>query len=223
MAYRAFSTLSAKVSASTPGCPYPLVVQYIRDAAIRVCERALVWRYEQPSFALTPGQYQYSFNKPADTQVHAVLKASLNDSPLEVLTLDAARELYPQWPITSTAPQDIEENGTEPRSLTQVDTYRYVVLPAPDAAKTYNLRMIYALKPTRSALEMDEYVFDEYETPIMHHALQNLLVMPKTEWSDRELASYHAKQFLFTLNEARAQANLGVFRGSMSVRFPPFA
>lgn len=223
MAYRSFSTLSAKVSASVPGCPYPLVVQHIRDAAIRVCERALVWRYEQPAFNLTPGQYQYSFNKPDDTQVQAVLSATLNDSPMEILTLDDARNLYPAWPILSTTSTAIEENGTEPRSLAQVDTYRYVVLPAPDAAKTYSLRMIYALKPTRSALEMDESVFDEYELPIMHCALQNLLVMPKTEWSDRELASYHAKQFIFTLNESRAQANLGVFRGTLAVRFPRFA
>jgi hypothetical protein len=223
MASRSFSTLSAKVSASVPGCPYPLVVQYIRDAAIRVCERALVWRYEQPAFNLTPGQYQYAFNKPADTQVHAVLMATLNNSPLEILTLDDARNLYPAWPILSTTSTEIEENGTEPRSVAQVDTYRYVVLPAPDAEATYSLRMIYALKPSRNALEMDESVFDEYELPIMHGALQNLLVMPKTDWSDRELATYHAKQFLFTMNEARAQANLGVFRGSLSVRFPPFA
>lgn len=223
MTNRAFSTLSAKVSASVPGCPYPLVVQYIRDAAIRVCERALVWRYEQATFALTPGQYSYSFNKPDDTQVHAVLSATLNDSALEVLTLDDARALYPQWPVYSTTSVDIAENGTEPRSVAQVDTYRYVVLPAPDAAKTYTLRMIYALKPTRSALEMDERVLDEYELPIIHGALQNLLVMPKTEWSDLKLATYHAKQFIFTLNEARAQANLGVFRGSLAVRFPPFA
>lgn len=223
MASRPFSTLSAKVSASVPGCPYPLVVQYIRDAAIRVCERALVWRYEQPAFNLTPGAYQYSFNKPDDTQVQAVLSATLNNSPLEILTLDNATKLYPSWPILSTTSTAIAENGTEPRSLAQVDTYRYVVLPAPDAAVTYSLRMIYALKPSRSALEMDESVFNEYELPIMHSALQNLLVMPKTEWSDRELATYHAKQFIFTLNEARAQANLGVFRGTLSVRFPPFA
>jgi len=223
MATRPFSTLSAKVSASVPGCPYPLVVQYIRDAAIRVCERALVWRYEQPAFSLTPGVYQYSFNKPDDTQVQAVLSATLNDTPLEILTLDNATKLYPKWPILSTTSTAIAENGTEPRSLAQVDTYRYVVLPAPDAAVAYSLRMIYALKPSRSALEMEESVFNEYELPILHSALQNLLVMPKTEWADRELATYHAKQFVFTMGEARAQANLGVFRGTMSVRFPPFA
>jgi hypothetical protein len=221
MTSRAFSTLSAKVSASAPGCPYPVIVQHIRDAAIRVCERALVWRYEQPAFTLTPGVYQYSFAKPDATQVHTVFHATLDDSPLEILTLDDARKVYPAWPITLAGPA-ITTDGSQPMSVAQVDTYRYVVLPAPDAGP-YSLRMIYALKPSRDAEEMDQYVFDEYETPIMHHALQTLLVMPGTAWSDRELATYHAKQFMFTLNEARAQANLGVFRGSLSVRFPPFA
>ena len=221
MTSRAFSTLSAKVSASVPGCPYPLVVQHIRDAAIRVCERALVWRYEQPAFSLVPGVYQYSFAKPDATQVHTVFHATINDAPLEILTLDDARVVYPAWPITLTGPA-ITAEGSEPMSVAQVDTYRYVVLPAPDSG-AYSLRMIYALKPSRDADEMDQDVFDEYETVIMHHALQTLLVMPKVEWADRELATYHAKQFMFTLNEARAQANLGVFRGSLSVRFPPFA
>lgn len=223
MTSRAFSTLSAKVSASVPGCPYPLLVQYVRDAAIRVCERALVWRYEQPAFNLTPGVYQYSFNKPDDTLVHSVLLATLNDSALEVLTLDAATKLYPKWPILSTTSTTIAENGTEPRSLAQVDVHRYVVLPAPDASKTYSIRMIYALKPSRSALEMDEAVFDEYELPILHYALQTLLAIPQVQWADKALATYHAKQFLFTLTEARAQSNLGVFRGTLAMRFPPFA
>jgi hypothetical protein len=223
MTTRAFSTLSARVSASAPGCPYPLVVQHIRDAAIQVCERTLAWRYEQSSFNLTPGQYQYSFNKPSDTQVQAVMLVTMNGSPLEVLTLDDARNLYPEWPITSTTPTAIQENGSQPRSLAQVNTYQYVVLPAPDAEDTYAVRMIYALKPSRDALEMDADVFDQYEEPIFHRALMTLVVMPKVDWADRELAVYHAKRYMFTMTEARAQANLGVFRGSMSVRFPPFA
>ena len=223
MTTRAFSTLSARISASAPGCPHPLLVQHIRDAAIHVCERTLAWRYEQPGFNLIPGQYQYSFNKPSDTQVQAVLFATMNGSSLEVLTLDDARSVYPEWPTNSTTPTAIQENGSQPRSLAQVNTYQYVVLPAPDAEDTYAMRMIYALKPSRDTLEMDADVFDQYEESIYHRTLMTLVVMPKVDWTDRELAVYHAKRYAFTLAEARAQANLGVFRGSMSVRFPPFA
>ena len=42
----------------------------------------------------------------------------------------------------------------------------------------------------------------------MHGALQHLLVLPDRAWSDRELASYHAKQFIFKLQERRATTTL---------------
>jgi hypothetical protein len=85
------------------------------------------------------------------------------------------------------------------------------------------MRMIYALKPSRTATEMDETIFNDLEEVIMHGALQHLLVLPNTNWSDRELASYHAKQFISQVTERRARANLGNSRGSLSVQLPGFA
>lgn len=200
-----------------------MLIQYIRDAAIRVCERTLAWRYEQPTFALTAGKYKYEFNKPDDTEVQALLLVTLNDSPLEVLELTQAAQLYPKWAVTSTTPTAIAENGSEPRSITQVNPSEFILLPAPDAAKTYTVRMIYALRPSRTSVEMDEAVFNRLERPIMHYALQQLLVLPQVGWSDRVLAEYHARQFLASVTEARAQANLNVTRAPMSVKFPHFA
>jgi hypothetical protein len=63
---------------------------------------------------------------------------------------------------------------------------------------------------------------DELEDVIMHNALQHLLVLPNTNWSDRELAAYHAKQFIFHLSERRARANLGNVRGVMTARMQRF-
>ena len=54
-------------------------------------------------------------------------------------------------------------------------------------------------------------------------ALQQLLVLPEKSWSDRELAAYHAKQFLFKLSERRARTNLGAARASMSIQMRPLA
>jgi hypothetical protein len=83
--------------------------------------------------------------------------------------------------------------------------------------------MIVALKPLRDADGMDKSAFDDLENVIMHGALQHLLVLPDRNWTDRELASYHAKQFAFKLSERRARANLGAARASMSVQMRPFA
>lgn len=223
MPTRMFSTLAPKVNASAPGCPYPLVVEAIRDAAIRVCERTLAWRYEQPPLTLTPGRAEYKFASPVDTVVQAVFSASLNDSPLVAQSLDAATERYPRWPVTTTDPDEIAGQGSEPRAITQVGTGSFVVLPAPDAERPYELRLVYALKPSRDATGMDEVVFNEYEDAVYHNALQHLLVMPGVEWSDRELATYHARQYLLAVTSARAQANLTPFRATLHARAPRFA
>jgi hypothetical protein len=241
---------------SVPGCPQPLVVQHIRDAAIRVCERTLAWRYAQPKFQLLPGVFDYEYQKPVDTEVHAVFRMLVNDSPLEVLTLEQALDAYPEWadiysgedpsvvwsltPPSYTGsdvydeteynpgsafvlPDAIVAAAAQPRSMTQLTPDRYLVLPLPDGEDTYMVRMFYALKPTRTAAGMDQTILNELEEPIVHSALQQLLVMPGVAWSDRELASYHAKQALFTLTERRARANLMNTRGTVTVRFPNFA
>jgi hypothetical protein len=119
-------------------------------------------------------------------------------------------------------PQEIIDGAGTPTLVTQVTPDQYVVLPLPDDMQ-YKMRMFYALKPKRSATGMNEVAFDDLEDVITHGALQHLLVLPQVNWSDRELASYHAKQYLFHISERRARANLGNSRASMSVRMQPFA
>ena len=83
--------------------------------------------------------------------------------------------------------------------------------------------MIVCLKPLRTATKMNKTFLDELENVIMHGALQHLLVLPDRTFSDRELASYHAKQFAYKLSERRARTNLGVGKASMRVQAQKFA
>jgi NAD(P)H-dependent flavin oxidoreductase YrpB (nitropropane dioxygenase family) len=115
------------------------------------------------------------------------------------------------------------ENASQPRAVTQLTPDRFVVLPLPDSDRLYTLRLIYALKPKRSALGMPAFLMDELEDVVFHGALQELLVQPNEAWKDRELAAYHAKQFLSHVTERRARANMGNARGSMTVQMRPFA
>ena len=256
MATRTFASLVPRLSPSVPGCPQYTKVQYIREAAIRVCERTLLWRYTQPTFSLLPGVHEYIYTKPAGTDVHVLFDAMVNNCPLTKLTLEQALFQYPAWadfysgedpsvlwsetPSGSYNSSEYDEglfNGNglfvlpaavvadaaEPRSITQLTPDKYVVLPLPDGAKTYTMRMFYALKPSRTADGMNEVVFNELEEAILHSALQHLLVLPSVAWSDRELAAYHAKQFLREMVERRARANLGNMRGTMRATAPKFA
>lgn len=252
MSTRTFESLVYKVSPSAPGCPQPTIVQYIRDAAIRTCERSLYWRYQIPVFNLSPGVPRYVFNKPADTDVHAIFEALVNCNPLDRVTLEQAIYRYPCWAdlFNGVSPDDIFgpggyngvqynqvpyngssgvnfpdealEGARDPLIITQINPDQYIVLPMPDNEKAYEMRMFVALKPKRDASGMDEFIFDELEDVIVHNALQHLLVLPDSNWSDRELAAYHAKQYLFHLNERRARANLGNARATLTARSQPF-
>lgn len=256
MTDRAFTTLIQDIAPSVPGCPQPMILREIRKMAIRTCERTLFWRYAQPVFTLSPGAFEYGYNKPADTDVHAVFGILLNNYPMEKLTLEQAIHLYPNWAElfngqsaaaawTTTADAafntpkfnvdqfnqnssislaaDALESGSEPRSFCQITPDKYIILPAPNADKTYTLRMFYALKPKRTANGMEEHILDELEDVIVHAVLQQLLVMPNVAWTDRELAAYHARQFSFLASERRARANLGNMRAPFLMRFPTFA
>jgi hypothetical protein len=255
MADRTFASLVPRVQASVPGCPHATIVQYIRDSAIRTCERTLTWRYVEDKFDLVAGISQYAYNKPTNTDVHVLFDAMVNDRPLDRLTLEEALFRYPAWAdlysgepasvawsLTSSnalntaqfnqpllnntspyvLPESIVANAATPQAICQVTPDRYVVLPLPDGTTTYTVRMFYGLKPKRNSAAMDEVVFNDLEEAIFHGALQHLLVLPVQAWSDRELAAYHAKQYVSTVAERRARANLGDMRGSMRIKNQPF-
>ena len=214
---RTFLDIVNRFSPSVPGCPSPVVEQYVREAAIEACERTLTWRYEQPRIRLTTGAAEYAYESPTDSEVHAFITATCNDQQLKPVTIEQLYDLYPKWP------NQASNEYAQPKYITQLDPDNFMVAPQPDSTTTYDVRMIVCLKPLRTATTMDKTVLDDLETVIMHGALQHLLVLPDRTWSDRELASYHAKQFAFKLSERRARGNLGASRASMRVQAQKFA
>jgi len=217
MANRRFSEIVTRLAPSVPGAPNVVVEQYVRDAAIQACERTLAWRYEQPAIRLTQGIHDYPYEPPNFSEVHAIITATVNGNKMKPVSLDQLHDIYPKWPFGSS------DEEAEPRYISTVDVDNFAVAPIPDGDTDYDVRMIIACKPLRTAIEMEESVLDDLENVIMHGALQHLLVLPERSWSDRELASYHAKQFAFQISERRARANLGTGRGSMRVQYPRFA
>jgi hypothetical protein len=119
-------------------------------------------------------------------------------------------------------PESIVADASTPQAITQLTPDKYIVLPLPDAQRTYQCRMFVALKPRRDSTGMDEAIFNDMEEAIMHGALQHLLVLPNTHWTDRELAAYHAKQYLYQISERRARANIGANRAMVRARMQPF-
>ena len=214
---RTFLSLVQRLITSVPGCPQPVVAQYVRDAAIDACERTLAWRYEQPMIRLTPGVYEYPYEQPTGSEVHAFLTAAVNGRPVAPVTLEDIHRFYPDWPNLDPS------RRADPRYIFQLDVDNFALAPIPSDDESYDLKMIVALKPLRDSTGMDKTAMDDLENVIMHGALRDLLVLPNKNWSDRELASFHAKQYISKTAERRARAMLGAGRASVSVQMRPFA
>lgn len=217
MTVRTFASLIPKITPFAPGCPEPVLIQQIRDAAIEVCENTLAWRYEQDAFPLTQGVYTYEYEVPDNTEVVAIFQTALNDNVIPTVTLETLLSHYPSWPSLST------DKRSQPQLVSQFDPDHFVVAPVPDLPDTpYSLKMFLALRPTPDATGMEEVFFDELEHVITHSSLVRILSMPEKSWTDTDLADYHARQVVFKTASRRSRANLGNGRASLTVRAVPF-
>ena len=217
MTDRLFSSLEYKIAPVAPGCPIPTIIQHVRAATIDVCERTLLWRFEQEYITLTAGVYEYDYDTPSGTAVAAVIHARVGDNPLTPMTQEAVHLRYPDWPST-----DVAKRGT-PRIVTQFNPDQFCLVPIPDGDETYNTVMFLALKPTLEATAMDKRFFDDAEPLILHGALHTLLALPNKSWSSMELSAFHAKQYAYKTGLQRAKPNIGMARASLTVRPQPFS
>lgn len=115
-------------------------------------------------------------------------------------------------------PDSIVAEGSRPEAVTMVSPQRYVVLPLPDGEETYTARMWLALKPLRTADEMDEQAFNELEDLFVWGALETLFSMPGKPWTNPDYAVHYGNKFREGYLEKRRRANIGHVRGPMSVR-----
>ena len=211
MATRLFSDLVNRLAPSVPGCPQPVIVTHIRNAAIDACERTNAWRYQHAAVTTTAGTFEYSFVPESGAEVYSILTANINGTALNSITLEALHDLYPKYPSTVVA-----ERAT-PQYFFQLSPITFHVALVPYNS-TDKINMFVSQRPTRASTGMNEAVMDDLEDAIMHGALQQLLTLPERTWSDNELAAYHAKQFIFKVNERRARVNIGAARAAPTVR-----
>lgn len=214
MPNRDFVTLATRIASDAPGCPQPVLVQHIRNAAIDVCERSLAWRGHLDVAQLSAGVGEYAYTAPEGAEVHAVIASSVGVpgdkafTALKPTSNEAFFAAYPGWPnITS---------GGVPRYITHLSADAYGVAPLPD--KEYAIDLWVCLKPLHTSVGMDKATLDDIEKVVSHGALQSLLVQSGKPWANENKAAYHGRQYSFLLNERRARYNLGTPRAMLVVK-----
>lgn len=164
-----------------PGCPFAVVDNALRLAAIAFCEQSLAWRYKHPAVAVVPATAEYPFVPPAESVVHAITYAAFEDKNIESHAGESGINIA-DWRNQTGTPEYVLGGYTD-----------LTLVPTPDVAGT--LTMTVALKPSPAAAGVDDNVFNEYRGAIVHGALATLLLSPKKPYTSPNLATYHQQQF----------------------------
>lgn len=168
-------------ASEVPGCPFPILDQALKQSAIAFCEQSLAWRYEHPAVAVVAATAEYAFVPPAEAVVHTIHFAAYEGKEISSHTGESDLRIW-DWRNQTGTPEYVLGGAT---SLTLV--------PMPDV--TGSLTMTVILKPSPTAIGVDDSMFNEFRTAIIHGALATLMLSPKKPYTNPQLGLIHQQQF----------------------------
>lgn len=181
------------VLVEVPGCPLPMVKHHVRRSIIEFCERTRRLTYTCPSINSVADTSTYSIAPPADHEVHEIISVRHNNIPVNPVGEDWLNANLSNW-------QSKKSKTATGYMFTRPVTVR--LYPIPSEAGTGNISVMVALKPTQVAVVIDDRLL-AYSEVIAAGAKRRLMVMPKKEWSDANLAIYYGGIFNAGIGKAR--------------------
>lgn len=205
------STFFTRLMPNVAGCPEPLAQQALVDAAIEFCDLSLiiVERLDPITVGLTDLR-SFEIDLPSQMKLSQIMSVELDDRLLQPA---------PSYNVYGTPDQP----GTPTTYYTTEfeETFAVTLVPRPD--KEFMLQVTAALKPSRTATNLPNKLFEEYADYILAGAFSRLMSMPGQMWSDPVGAAGYMAQFRHGLSVARNNSMRGRVRSSLSVAQRPFA
>jgi len=197
------------------GAPEPLVVHHIRNACIEFCEKSMILTRDHDPITVVKGICDYDLSPPGGYLVVKVQRAWLDNTPLDPMAPDFVREAAVYNRLFST--YNTSSQST-PHYYLQKDERTITVWPLPERKFQNGLTLRVALKPTRSSLEVEDAIFEEYAEAIAGGALFRLQASPAKAYTNPEMAVVNKGLFDQGINVARQRASRGHVRSNLSVK-----
>lgn len=160
-----------------PGVPEVSMRQALAASAAEFLGRTHLWREQLDPQTVTPGEATYTLF--ADAVVESILWARLDGSDLYPTDV----RVVPALPVAPGRPTHYWR-----ASDTAITLY-----PTPNAPG--ELDALVALKPTRSASGIEDWIYETWADTIVDGAIWNLANIPHKSWSNLERAQYHKARF----------------------------
>jgi hypothetical protein len=102
------------------------------------------------------------------------------------------------------------------RSYFRLDGYDTLILQSPPNKDCENgLVVEVALQPTQDVCCFDADFFDRWVEGISYGALAKAMMLPNTDWYDKQSAQYYDQKFRYEIARAKQKVNLNNSRGPM--------
>lgn len=195
-----------------PGCSEPMVDQVLLNAAIEFAENSLTIRQNLDPFNTIIGRDIYDLDPPsAQHDINRVMGVTVNGKELGAGLAEIIRN---DLPTADAMPRGFFTDRTD-------NTFSLRLSPPPD--KVYPVIVAVTLRPSRSATQLDDDMYNIWIDPIVSGAIARAMQIPDQPFTNyaraQELLNSAAKQTV----SSRIESNFGLVRGSMRVRSRPFA
>jgi hypothetical protein len=198
---------------SVLGCSEPLALQALLDAAIEFCVETHIVRMTPDPRPIIPGVSAYEVDVPMQQRVALVQRAWYGKTALQPALSSMISNVDAYAPV---APPDDQV----PNSFFESAPGEVSVFPTPGSKADGQLVFRVATQPTRSATQVEDILFDDWVEAIVHGALKRLHMVPDTPFFSDVHASRRASMFQLEISRARAEAQRGRIRGSLTTVAP---
>jgi len=188
------------VQPHAPGCPESIILNAIRNACIRVCTDSWLVRENLPASDIVAGVDDYTITASPGNETIGLISFLHNKLELGKRTEEELDIIDSGW------------RTADPGVAT------YVMAPTPDRillnrvpAETITGGMIVriATRPTDSASEVNDLLFNDWRKAIKYGALEELYEIPEKGWSDMKQSIWYGGRFNYEIQRGKARARMG--------------
>jgi hypothetical protein len=197
------------IVAKASGCPDSVVIDGARKAIIRLCEDSLIYSDDIIPGDIVTGVDDYTITPPVSTRVVTVLSLYQNKRELRGYTEQELDYYDYNW---RNANPGIATGWT----LLAPDRIKLNRVPEKDLSGGIVVKA--ALKPSESAVVVDNMFYNDWRQAVTDGALSLILAIPKKPWTNKAEANERGKAFIFQVQRARERYWHGFQRKSITAK-----
>lgn len=199
---KTWSAFYPDVLSELPGAPFPVVDNWLRNAAIEFCERSKAYVVDLTAVDAVANQMAYTIPLATDTELVEVRSALFSGDKITPQSAAYLETKYGDW---------MAQVGT-PGHYTQQDTLSVLLVPAPASAETGAIKIKAAIKPGIAATGVEDWLFSQWRMALAAGAKAKMMVMDGQPWSNPNLAAFNLGQFEDAITKAQVRASGGLVR-----------